>query len=634
MTRLEAARGQLRPGRARARRRSTTSALTEEVARAVAGALREVGITHDLAPVADVNTNPLNPVDRRALVRVRSGARRPPRRGVRRRACRTGGVAACAKHFPGHGATEVDSHLGLPGRRGEPARSCGAVELVPFAPRSRPARGRVMTAHIVVPAIDALPATLSRPMLTGLLRERARLHRDGRHRRARDGGDQRDGTGWRRRAVLALAAGRRRALPRPRHRRGRTSRSCAAAIVAAVRQGGSPRSGSPRRRGASPRRTRPPPRPRRSGRSAEVGLAAARRALRVHGRVGGAGPRARRRARGHRSRSRRARSHTTSPAILRELGADAETLHLGTCDLAAAVAAVQAHPERRPVVVVRDVDRHPWQRSRRRRASPRRAGRRGRRRRLPGRAAALRARRRDDVRRRPCEPHGRGASCSDRTALAAPARRPRRRGRGRTGRARRRAGRSRSTARPARRRARRRPTSPSPSRRSGASATSSRCSRERSQPATSSASARGPSTRSFSIDADLRPELREAAPPGQRPREGDVRDGDAVEELGETRVRGRGRRHSDESTTSRSAIAVISANSFDSHAGLAAPAAEDRQVGDEERQQDRRRMAGRRAAEPELDHLREDLAREPLAAAKSFSSTARLDPARAARRRG
>ncbi|SCF34286.1 beta-N-acetylhexosaminidase [Micromonospora viridifaciens] len=133
--------------------------------------LRAVGINQDLAPVADVNVNPANPV-----IGVRSFGEDPSIAADMVAAQVTNyqaaGVAATVKHFPGHGDTAVDSHSGLPviaHSRAELDR----IDLPPF--RAAIARGAdaIMTAHIVVPALDPSgdPATLSHPILTGLLRQ-------------------------------------------------------------------------------------------------------------------------------------------------------------------------------------------------------------------------------------------------------------------------------------------------------------------------------------------------------------------------------------------------------------------------------------------------------------------------------
>jgi beta-N-acetylhexosaminidase len=138
--------------------------LTEQVAAAMGSDLAEVGINLDLAPVADVNSNPRNPV-----IGVRSfgvDAELVARHvgafvaGVQGR-----GVAACAKHFPGHGDTDQDSHLELP-------VVAGPLEdaLEPFRSAIQAGVRTIMTAHIVVAAFGEVPATLNRELLQGLLR--------------------------------------------------------------------------------------------------------------------------------------------------------------------------------------------------------------------------------------------------------------------------------------------------------------------------------------------------------------------------------------------------------------------------------------------------------------------------------
>ncbi len=138
--------------------------------------LRALGFTVNFAPVLDVNTNPASPVigDRAfgptAAQVVRHGL-------AFARGLRAGGVFPCAKHFPGHGDAAVDSHLGLPIVSHDEGR-LREVELEPFAAWARTALGPVMSAHVVYPALDpATPATASRRILTGLLREQ--LHFNG-----------------------------------------------------------------------------------------------------------------------------------------------------------------------------------------------------------------------------------------------------------------------------------------------------------------------------------------------------------------------------------------------------------------------------------------------------------------------
>jgi beta-N-acetylhexosaminidase len=140
---------------------------------AVAGAeLRALGVHLNFAPVLDVNTNPANPV-----IGARAFGETPAlvtRLGVAYlEGLQGAGVGATAKHFPGHGDTTVDSHLGLP-RVEHAAARLEAVDLVPFAAAVRAGVAAVMTAHVVYPALDptGTPATMSAPILTGLLRGR------------------------------------------------------------------------------------------------------------------------------------------------------------------------------------------------------------------------------------------------------------------------------------------------------------------------------------------------------------------------------------------------------------------------------------------------------------------------------
>lgn len=116
------------------------------VAEATGATLRHLGINVDYAPVADVNSEPLNPV-----IGVRSPGDDPAR------------VASCAKHFPGHGDTRVDSHYGLPVVR-KTRRALDDAELVPFRAAVACGVDVAMTAHIALPCLGAgsdLPATLS-----------------------------------------------------------------------------------------------------------------------------------------------------------------------------------------------------------------------------------------------------------------------------------------------------------------------------------------------------------------------------------------------------------------------------------------------------------------------------------------
>ena len=170
VTRLEAASGSSYPGNA-ALGAVDDVALTEEVAAAIGADLADAGVVVDLAPVADVNTNPLNPV-----IGIRSFgadaalvARHVAAfvRGLQRV-----GVVACAKHFPGHGDTSTDSHLELPVVE---TLDPGALE--PFRAAIEAGVRSIMTAHIVVRSFGDEPSTTSPHVLQEFLRDELRYDR-------------------------------------------------------------------------------------------------------------------------------------------------------------------------------------------------------------------------------------------------------------------------------------------------------------------------------------------------------------------------------------------------------------------------------------------------------------------------
>ncbi|WFE28983.1 glycoside hydrolase family 3 protein [Solwaraspora sp. WMMD791] len=168
VTRLESGTGSSRPGNL-ALGAVDDPALTERVARDLGRELAGAGITLNYAPVADVNSNPDNPV-----IGVRAFGDDPDlvarHTAAWIRGLQSAGVAACAKHFPGHGDTSVDSHLDLPRIDADRVR-LDAVELAPFRAAIAAGTATVMTGHLSVPAIDPVhPATLSRPVLVDLLR--------------------------------------------------------------------------------------------------------------------------------------------------------------------------------------------------------------------------------------------------------------------------------------------------------------------------------------------------------------------------------------------------------------------------------------------------------------------------------
>src|SRR5207302_6358877 len=137
--------------------------LAYELGRITAVEARAVGVHMSFSPDLDVSSNPLNPI-----INTRSFGEDPDtvaRLGVAYiRGARAGGLLTTAKHFPGHGDTETDSHLELPEIIGD-RKHLDAVELPPFRAAVRAGVDAVMTAHLTAPAVEgkgAFPATLSR----------------------------------------------------------------------------------------------------------------------------------------------------------------------------------------------------------------------------------------------------------------------------------------------------------------------------------------------------------------------------------------------------------------------------------------------------------------------------------------
>lgn len=145
--------------------------LVREEARITAIESRALGVQVNFAPVADVNNNTRNPV-----INIRSYGEDPTRVaalvGAYIAGARDGKMIATIKHFPGHGDTDVDSHLGLPVITADRAR-LERIELLPFRHGVAQGAAAVMAAHIVLPSLDpasSTPATFSRPILHDLLR--------------------------------------------------------------------------------------------------------------------------------------------------------------------------------------------------------------------------------------------------------------------------------------------------------------------------------------------------------------------------------------------------------------------------------------------------------------------------------
>ncbi|MER5980872.1 glycoside hydrolase family 3 protein [Streptomyces sp. NPDC001857] len=339
--------------------------LTREVARELGRRLADCGVTLNWAPSADVNSDPRNPV-----IGVRSFGADPDLVARHTSAYVTGlqsaGVAACAKHFPGHGDTAVDSHLALPRVDAAPEVLAGR-ELAPFHAAVAAGSRAVMSAHILVPALDPdRPATLSRRVLTDLLR--GELGYDGLI--VTDGMEMRAvaGTyGIERGSVLAVAAGADAICVGGGLADDATVRRLRDALVTAVRAGELPeerladaaeRVRALARWTASARAV--PPSPREVTR-AGVGLDAARRALRVTG------------AEGFTPLTEAPYVAALTPVANIAVGDEtpwglaAELARLlpgtrtgGFTGEDAGRAASAAAGERRIVAVVRDEHRHPW----------------------------------------------------------------------------------------------------------------------------------------------------------------------------------------------------------------------------------------------------------------------------------
>ncbi|MFI6598479.1 glycoside hydrolase family 3 N-terminal domain-containing protein [Nonomuraea sp. NPDC050536] len=154
------------PGRMgnRALGRADDVALTRRAGAEIGAELAGLGINVDFAPCADLDSRADNPI-----IGARSFGADPALVARHVVAFASGlesqGVAACAKHFPGHGDTSADSHLELP------VASLTPQDLVPFRAAADTGVPMMMSAHVSYPAVDAAPATLSRTVLTRLLRE-------------------------------------------------------------------------------------------------------------------------------------------------------------------------------------------------------------------------------------------------------------------------------------------------------------------------------------------------------------------------------------------------------------------------------------------------------------------------------
>ena len=151
--------------------------LAYEAGRVTGEEARALGVHVNFAPVVDVNNNPRNPV-----INTRSFGEDPALVGrlasAYIRGLQSAGVTATLKHFPGHGDTDVDSHIGLPIIK-HPRERLDKIELPPFRAGIAAGAGAVMTGHIELPNLDpspSTPTTLSAPIVGGLLRDELQFH--------------------------------------------------------------------------------------------------------------------------------------------------------------------------------------------------------------------------------------------------------------------------------------------------------------------------------------------------------------------------------------------------------------------------------------------------------------------------
>ncbi|GAA2243942.1 sugar hydrolase [Streptomyces ruber] len=337
--------------------------LTREVAHELGRRLAECGVNFNWAPSADVNSDPGNPV-----IGVRSFGADPGLVARHTAAYVSGlqaaGVAACAKHFPGHGDTAVDSHLALP-RIDAPRPLLDARELAPFHAGIAAGAKAVMSAHILVPALDPHhPATLSPAVLTGLLREElgydGLIVTDGMEMQAIAGT-----YGIERGSVLAIAAGADAICVGGGLADDETVRRLRDALVAAVRSGelseerladAAARVRNLAAWTASAQRSAG-----RGGGTSDIGLVAARRALAVTRAPGYEPPSAAPFVAAFTPVANIAVGDETPWGVAAELaGLLPGTETASFTGEGAGAAALAAADGRRVVAVVRDEHRHPW----------------------------------------------------------------------------------------------------------------------------------------------------------------------------------------------------------------------------------------------------------------------------------
>lgn len=342
--------------------------LTRDVARELGRRLAECGVNLNWAPSADVNSNPDNPV-----IGVRSfGA--DTQLAARHTAAyveglQAAGVAACTKHFPGHGDTNVDSHHALP-RIDVDLDTLAARELVPFRAAIEAGTLAVMSAHILVPALDPTrPATLSPQILTGLLRKElgyeGLIVTDGMEMNAIAGT-----YGIERGSVLAIAAGADAICVGGGLADEETVLHLRDALVAAVREGSLPEerlaeaAARVRTLAEWTRRSRAAlaaPGAHQEGSAPGIGLAAARRAVTVSGSPAAAAPVNAPYVATLAPVANVAVGDETPWGVAGELAALIPGTESGVYPEGSSAADILAAAGNRTVVaVVRDAHRHPW----------------------------------------------------------------------------------------------------------------------------------------------------------------------------------------------------------------------------------------------------------------------------------
>jgi beta-N-acetylhexosaminidase len=365
VTRLESAHGSSWPGNA-ALGRVGNLALTASVAAEMGRFLAAAGITLAYAPTADVTSDPRNPV-----IGVRSFGTSAQEVAAHTKSfvigLQSAGVAACAKHFPGHGDTSVDSHHALPVLRID-EETLWERELLPFRWAVETGVRTVMAGHLLVPCLDAdRPASLSRPALAGLLRGRlgftGAIVTDALEMDAVAAGEPLPAL-----AVRALAAGADVLCLGARRTDEETVRAVCDAIVDAVRAGTLPEedlvSAAARVRAIAMDGPAPEPAADGDRERAPLGAVAARDALEVHGvlpdfpqppvvvtfdppRTVAVG--------------RRTPWGVAGLLAARLPGTIALTLGPADCEADGdGLTAALAHPGRPLVLVVRDASRHAW----------------------------------------------------------------------------------------------------------------------------------------------------------------------------------------------------------------------------------------------------------------------------------